>query len=178
MRGLRLVLAVNLGAAAVAVVAFGLWQQARSVGIPAGTGHPKGFYEPAIDPTTKLYDLTTVGGIPKGKDGKEVKAVLASDGTPLAGRDGLLDSLVGDVAMMKDLNGQIQKQRELFKDLQAQTKVTDARVEKMGRIRDSVQAELFFLSTFEVNVFETRETVLRREKQLRERLRILGINNP
>jgi len=41
-----------------------------------------------------------------------------------------------------------------------------------------VQAELFFLSTFEVNVFETRETVFRRERQLRDRLRTLGINDP
>lgn len=55
MRGLRLVLAVNLGAVAVAVVAFGLWQQSQSLGMPAGTGHPKGFYELTDD----------VGYIPK-----------------------------------------------------------------------------------------------------------------
>ena len=48
----------------------------------------------------------------------------------------------------------------------------------MGIIRDNTQAELFFLSTFEVNVFETRETVFRRERQLRDRLKILGIVNP
>lgn len=132
----------------------------------------KGFYEPAVDPVTKLYDLTTVGGIPKGK------AVLATDGTPLPGRDGLLDSLTGDVAAIQDLDTQIKKQRELYGQLQAQVKATDARLAKMGTIRDSVQAELFFLSTFEVNVFETRETVLRREKQLRASLKVLGINNP
>jgi hypothetical protein len=48
----------------------------------------------------------------------------------------------------------------------------------MGVIRDSAQAEVFFLSTFEVNVFETRETVFRRERQLRARLKGLGILDP
>ena len=57
-------------------------------------------------------------------------------------------------------------------------RATQARVIAMGVIRDSVQAELFFLSTYEVNVFETRETVLRRERQLRGRLKVLGYNDP
>jgi hypothetical protein len=132
----------------------------------------KGFYEPVIDPTSKLHDVTTVAGIPKGK------AVLGTDGNPLPGRDGLLDSLSGDVTAIQELNAQILKQEQLFDQLQAQVKATEARAAKMGVIRDSVQAELFFLSTFEVNVFETRETVLRREKQLRRGLKVLGINDP
>ena len=132
----------------------------------------KGFYEPFIDPESKLHDLTTVAGIPKGK------AVLGTDGNPLPGRDGLLDSLSGDVTAIQELNAQILKQEQLFDQLQAQVKATEARAAKMGVIRDSVLAELFFLSTFEVNVFETRETVLRREKQLRRGLKVLGINDP
>jgi hypothetical protein len=40
----------------------------------------------------------------------------------------------------------------------------------MGDIRDEVQSERYFLETFEVNVYETRETVLRRKKQLLQRL--------
>ena len=45
-------------------------------------------------------------------------------------------------------------------------------------IRDSIQSEWFFLSSFEVNVYETRETVLRRERQLRNRLKALGVVDP
>lgn len=137
---------------------------------PASPG--KGFYEPVVDPATKLYDLTLVAGLPKGK------AVLGTDGVPLPGLDGLLNSLVGDVTAMQDLNAQIKKQRETYADLQAKTRDVEARGEKMTVIRDSVLAELFFLSTFEVNVFETRETVRRREFQLRGRLKGLGISDP
>ena len=36
--------------------------------------------------------------------------------------------------------------------------------------REVVQSEMFYLSTFEVNVYETRETVFRRKKQLDNRL--------
>ena len=137
---------------------------------PASPG--KGFYEPVVDPATKLYDLTKVAGLPKGK------AVLGTDGVPLPGLDGLLNSLVGDVTAMQDLNAQIKKQRETYADLQAKTRDVETRGEKMTVIRDSVLAELFFLSTFEVNVFETRETVRRRQVQLRDRLRGLGLGEP
>src|SRR5436305_2045118 len=62
-----------------------------------------------------------------------------------------------------------------FKQLKVET---EARAIKRAEIRDSVQSELFFLSTFEVNVFETRETVFRRERQLRNRLKGLGLVDP
>lgn len=137
---------------------------------PASPG--KGFYEPFVDTKTRLYDMNRVAGLPKGK------AVLGTDGVPLPGLDGLLNSLVGDVTTMQDLNAQIKKQRETYADLQVKTRDVDIRGEKMTVIRDSVLAELFFLSTFEVNVFETRETVRRREGQLRGRLKELGISDP
>lgn len=132
----------------------------------------KGFYEPVIDPATKLHDLTTVGGIPKGKP------VLGTDGAPLPGLDGLLGSVAGDRADIIDLNEQIKAQRTELNKLSEQVSDTVARVVKMGEIRDSVQGELFFLDTFEVNVFETRETVFRRERQLRNRLKVLGVTDP
>jgi len=132
----------------------------------------KGFYEPVVDPASKLYDLTTVAGIPKGK------AVLGTDGSPLPGLDGLLDSLVGDVTAMQELNKQIMDGRKEYDKIGVQVAATEVRAVKMGVIRDSVQAELFFLSTFEVNVFETRETVFRRERQLRSSLKVLGITDP
>jgi hypothetical protein len=132
----------------------------------------KGFYEPVIDPVSKLHDLTTVAGVPRGK------AVLGTDGNPLPGLEGLLDSLAGDVTAMQEANKQILDGRKEYDKLGVQVAATEARAVKMGIIRDSIQAELFFLSTFEVNVFETRETVLRREKQLRASLKVLGINDP
>jgi hypothetical protein len=132
----------------------------------------KGFYEPVVEPGTKLYDMTTVAGIPKGP------AVRGTDGNPLPGLDGLLDTLASDVTAIQELSAQITEGRKEYDKLSAQVAATEVRVVKMGVIRDNVQAELFFLSTFEVNVFETRETVFRREKQLRDRLRILGINDP
>jgi hypothetical protein len=133
----------------------------------------KGFYEPVVDSVTKLYDMgLDARGLPKGRP------VLGTDGNPLPGLDGLLDTLVSDVAAMKELNQQIAEGRKEYDKLSAQVGAMELRVVKMGVIRDNVQAELFFLSTFEVNVFETRETVLRRERQLRDRLRTLGINDP
>ena len=132
----------------------------------------KGFYEPVVDPATKLYDMTVVAGLPKGK------AVLGTGGQPLPGRDGLLDSISGDVAAAVELEKQIRDLEAQFDALQKQVVDTQARAIKMGEIRDQVQGELFFLSTFEVNVFETRETVFRRERQLRTRLKGLGVNEP
>jgi hypothetical protein len=152
------------------------WAQKGNPKDPVEPGNPKspgkGFYEPFIDPSTKLHDLTLVAGIPKGK------AVVGTDGNPLPGLDGLLDSLVGDVTAIQDLNAQILAGRKEYDKLSEQVASTEVRVIKMGVIRDSVTAELFFLSTFEVNVFETRATVFRREKQLRNSLKVLGINDP
>ena len=140
---------------------------------PANPKSPgKGFYEPVIDKTTNLYDLTLKAGLPAGK------AVLGTGGAYLPGRDGLLDSIAGDTAASLELNKQILVLEEEFDKLDKQVRETEIRAIKMGEIRDQVQAELFFLSTFEVNVFETRETVFRRERQLRAKLKIHGINDP
>jgi hypothetical protein len=134
----------------------------------------KGFYEPVIDPATKLFDLKPdpATGLPKGA------AVLGVNGTPLPGLDGLLDSITGDKLAALELNKQTILQKDEYDRLKKLVLDTQERAIKMGIIRDSVQAELFFLSTFEVNVFETRETVFRRERQLRGRLKVLGLGEP
>src|SRR5262249_31870946 len=132
----------------------------------------KGFYEPVVDTNLKLYDLGLVGGIPKGK------AVIGTDGNPLPGLEGLAGSISGDTAEIAKLVDDTLAAREELNKLNAQVAAAEVRLLKMGEIRDQVQSELFFLSTFEVNVFETRETVFRREKQLRNRLKGLGITDP
>jgi hypothetical protein len=142
-----------------------------------------------LDPTTRL---------PRGKP------VQAVDGAPLPGAEKLLDSITADVTETNRLNDAIRKLREGEKELKTErdfreadgytkaeeykklgdrelikyTRALELRVGKMREIRDTVQAELFFLSTYEVNVYETRETVLRRERQLRKRLLGLGITDP
>lgn len=132
----------------------------------------KGFYEPVIDPATRLYDLTTADGVPKGKP------VRGPDGSPLPGLDGLLGSITGDTEAINELNRQIVESRKEFDKVSVQVVDVEQRAIKMGVIRDSVQAELFFLQGFEVNVAETRETVFRRERQLRNRLKSLGLGEP
>ena len=138
---------------------------------PADPKSGKGFYEPVIDPATKLHDLTKLGN-----------PVLSTDGTPLRGSANLLATIEKDTAAITDrpdgLNAQIVAQRQLYTKLSADVIAMEARMIKMGVIRDSVQSELFYLSTFEVNVFETRELVVRRERQLRGRLKELGRANP
>lgn len=138
-------------------------------GNPKSAG--KGFYEPVIDPVTNLHDLSP-GAAPKGK------AVVGVDGRPLPGLDGLLGTLSGDSNRIVELSEQIGEQQKVFDKLSAEVLATESRAIRMGVIRDSVQAELFYLSTFEVDVYETRETVLRRVRQLRARLKELGVENP
>jgi hypothetical protein len=132
----------------------------------------KGFYEPVIDPETRLYDLGLTAGVPKGN------AVKGNDDTYLPGVDGLLDSIKGDTEAINDLNKQILEKRTEFDKLTVAVQDTEKKAIAMGVIRDSVQSELFFLQNFEVNVTETRETVIRRERQLRNRLKSLGVYDP
>jgi hypothetical protein len=145
--------------------------------------------DPRVDPGT---------GLPRGK------VVVAVDGTPLLGSEKLLDTLTKDVEKINELDAVIYKLRKGVKELKTDkdfrepdaytkadeyrqlgagqlityTKALELRLGKMRDIRDTVQNELFFLSTYEVNVYETRETVLRREKQLRRRLLSLGVTDP
>ncbi|MBP3958476.1 hypothetical protein J8F10_24780 [Gemmata sp. G18] len=140
---------------------------------PANPRSGKGFYAPTIDPILKLHDLSAdATGKPKGA------AILGSDEQPLPGIDTLTDSVSSDLKEMLELAAQISEQRRKFDELSADVVATQKSAGKMNTIRDSVQAELFFLFTFEVNVYETRETVARRQQQLLKRLKALGVANP
>ena len=88
--------------------------------------------------------------------------------------DLLLTNFSDDVKTVAELAEKSVKHREEYAKLSAQILIDEERLLKMIVIRDSVQGELFYLSSFEVNVYETRETVLRRQKQLVYRLMELG----
>lgn len=135
-------------------------------------GYGKGFYVPAIESKTGLYDLTVKAGLPAGA------AIKGTNGKELPGLDGLLGGLAADVAKIKTATDKSVEYRNALKTLLEDTKAEEDRLIRMTIIRDSVVAERLFLETFEVNALETRATVLRREKQLRDRLRILGVNDP
>ncbi len=126
-----------------------------------------GFYEPVIDSTTGLHDLTKRG-----------RPVRDTNNNPLAGLDVQEASIATDVAEIERLSNEIKAQREAFDTISQQVLDTEQRAFKMTVIRDSIQTELFFLETFEVSIFETRETVFRRNDQLKKRLQQLGIVNP
>jgi hypothetical protein len=100
--------------------------------------------------------------------------IVGPDNKPLKGADTLLTNFSGDVQKVKDLSALIVKHRDKYAELTVEIEKDEKRLQKMIVIRDAVQGELFYLSSFEVNVYETRETVLRRQKQLVLRLMELG----
>jgi hypothetical protein len=118
-----------------------------------------GFFEPVYDKSTGLIDLTKRGD-----------PILGPNNKPLRGSDTLMTNYSADVEEVARLSKLIVKQREAFQALSPVVLEKETELLKMGEIRDAVQSELFYLSSFEVNVYETRETVLRRKKQLAGRL--------
>jgi len=108
--------------------------------------------------------------------GKQVlgEPIVGPDNKPLKGADTLLTNFSGDVKQVQELSAQIVKHRDKYAELTREIEKDEIRLQKMIVIRDAVQGELFYLSSFEVNVYETRETVLRRQKQLVLRLLELG----
>jgi len=132
------------------------------------TGNPKaggaGFFKPVFvkdsaGKDSSLLDLAALGDPINGSDAK-----------PLRGAETLLANFTDDVNQVVKLSKQIATKLEDFDKLGIKISVEDARLLKMTDIRESVQAELFYLSSFEVNVYETRETVFRRQRQLVGRL--------
>ncbi len=125
----------------------------------ARNGNPRdkdqaGFFEPVFE-SSGLLDLTNNGAPIKGPDN-----------LPLKGVNRLGGQFAADVAEVIKQAKLIDSYRDQFKTLGGQVLETETRALKMGQIRDAVQVELFYLATVEVNVFETRETVLRRKGQL------------
>lgn len=133
----------------------------------ARDGNPKdggnAFYEPVYQ-EDGLLDLVTLGPPIKGSPGD----------LPLKGADTLLKTVSADVAKTVEMSQAIEKRRKEFAALGVQILQAEGRLLKMNEIRDAVQNEAFYLATFEVNVYETRETVLRRKRQLATRLTELG----
>jgi cell division protein FtsB len=101
--------------------------------------------------------------------------IKGSDNLPLKGSEKLLVNFQNDVNDVVKFEQQIVTRRKDFEKISKEVTRTEERLRSMTDIRDSVQAEKFFLETFEVNVYETRETVFRRKRQLVGRLGELGM---
>jgi len=123
--------------------------------------------DPKTGKTLATVDVTKLGA-----------PVVGPDDQPLQGVEGLLANVTNDTKEIERLALQIAKHREDYKALSKDIREDDERLVKMIVIRDAVLAERFYLDSFEVNVYETRETVLRRQRQLRLRLAELGLPNP
>jgi hypothetical protein len=100
--------------------------------------------------------------------------IIGPDNQPLRGVNKLGTNRAADVREVNRLAKENAKLRDDFQAIGTQILGTETRLLKMGVIRDAVQAELFHLASFEVNVYETRETVLRRKRQLMDRLAAMG----
>jgi hypothetical protein len=137
-------------------------QWARDGRDPKNPNSP-GFFTPVTD-SRGLIDLNVVGD-----------PILGPDNKSLRGANKLGANINADIGEVVRLARECNKLRDEFKDVGVQIQGVETRLLKMGVIRDSVQAELFHLASFEVNVYETRETVVRRKRQLVGRLAELGV---
>jgi hypothetical protein len=136
------------------------------------TGNPNkagaAFFQPVYEKdaggkATSVLDIAQLG-----------EPVNGPDALPLKGADTLLANFSKDVAATIDYQNQKDVLYKEYDSLGVDILKEETRLLAMSKIRESVQAELFYLSSFEVNVYETRETVLRRKRQLDLRLRELG----
>ncbi len=127
----------------------------------ARTGNPNdkgtGFYEPAFDPNTGLLILPS-------------KPLLGPDELPLRGADTIGSQYINDVNEVIKLSKQLDAYRMRFQSLGVEILQMEERLRKMTEIRDSVLAELFYLEDVRWNVYEQLEQLLRRQRQLSQRL--------
>lgn len=123
-------------------------------------GEP-GFYEYVMDPASNLIDVNRLGPV-----------VLGPDGQPLKGANTLLATFNSDTKLVESLAREVQKLRQDFEAVGIEVVDAELRLLKQTEIREQLLAELLALSASEVNVYEERETVLRRLKQLKGRLGI------
>ncbi len=140
------------------------WTKKGNPGDKAGAA----FYNPLYEKDeagkdTSYLDLTALG-----------QPVIGPDARPLRGVDTLMTGFTDDVKEVERLALLNAKHRDAVLDLNQKVLVDDARLAAMIAVREAVQAELFHLATFEVNVYETRATVFRRQRQLSQRLTELG----
>ena len=134
-------------------------------GDPAGKVAP--FTELLEDAATKLTDLEKPGAVvigppPPGE----------ATGQPLRGSETLLATVNRDVAESIRVAYESQKLRLQERALAVDILATEVRYLKQTDIRENLTNEFFFLSAFEVNVYEDRETVIKRKAQLQRRLSI------
>lgn len=132
-------------------------------GNPGAKGAP-GFYELEEDEKTKLFKLDALGPTVKGPDGQ-----------PLRGADTLLADFNRDSKEVVRLLDDTLKLRQEAAQLGTLVVAVEGRLLKQNEIRENLQTELLFLAAGEVNVYEQRETVLRRKKQLVGRLAVFGV---
>jgi chromosome segregation ATPase len=92
------------------------------------------------------------------------------DNRPLRGADTLQDQFIRDTNELIKLAQQIDALRNRFRDLSTEILLTEDRLRRMVEIRESVQQELFYLLDAQWDVYELRETALRRQRQLSQRL--------
>jgi hypothetical protein len=140
------------------------------------TGHPSppdakdaepGFFE-------RVYEQDASGKDTAYLDHTKLGASVKQGGVALRGADKLKDLYENDVLAVAELEKQIEARLKEYDALGVAIETEERRLLKMMDIRAAVQAELFYLSSFEVNVYETRETVFRRKAQLVRRLTELG----
>lgn len=134
----------------------------------ARDGDPKtgiGFTELLEDPVTKLIDVDKVGPPVLGPPPPGETA-----GQPLRGADKLLEFANRDASEIARIAAESKALRLEEKDLQVQVQAVETKYLKQTDIRENLHAEFTFLSAFEVTVYEDRETVFKRKKQLQRQL--------
>ncbi len=127
------------------------------------------FFEPvylkdAAGKDTGVIDLDKLGN-----------PIDGPDKLPLKGADTLLANFGADVKTVADLTVESLAARKEYDVLGSQIEAEEIRLLKMTEIREAVQAELFYLSSVELGVYETREIVFDRKRQLFQRLTELGV---
>jgi hypothetical protein len=121
-----------------------------------------------------VYETDALGKPTPFLDHTKLGPAVKIAGVALRGSDTLKASYDADVLAVEEAEKQIVAGVKEYDRLGGEILGEEARLLKMSDIRASVQAELFYLSSFEVNVYETRETVFRRKRQLSQRLTELG----
>ena len=132
----------------------------------AKDGEP-GFFE-------RVYEKDASGKDTAYLDHTKLGPAVKQGGVALRGADKLKDQYENDVLAVVELEKDIEKRLKEYDALGVAIKGEEERLLKMMEIRAAVTAELSYLSSFEVNVYETRETVFRRKAQLARRLTELG----
>jgi hypothetical protein len=113
-----------------------------------------------VDPATGLIDVARQG-----------PPVVGPGNEPLRASDALLAIFTKDAREVADLYAEIDKLREQQATLGGQVQATERQLLKQIDIRENLQNELGFLSGFEINWYDQRDTVNVRKRQLEAELK-------